>query len=657
MLWSEVKEALAKNLPGYKPREIQDLMAEACELSWEKGRHILAEAGCGTGKSFVAAAAAYAQSIRSGKPVAIATETKALQDQYAEKDFPFLAEKVIPGLKFTVLKGRANYVCLARMDEMKDASLKQGAQAVIDKLGDKFSGEIADLGLATDLQSNFSMSSDECPGKKECPFGDVCFAEKAKTKAKGSHVVIANHALVAADMQVKEMLEAVGVPEDKRSGILPILGGIIIDEGHGFRDSVTNALGGQITAGSYRRLASETANFLGERDAVNVINNKSAALFGVVAQALTRRNSTMDRNIRIDDLILAELSQPMVEMADALDALSNKVYGFTVHGDDRKAQQKKRLVRKLDNASAKISNLVMADEEDLVRWLEVGEGIKGDSIQWAPLTVGDFLDRNLWSKMPSIVMSATLSVAGKFDFVADGLGIADADEYQAESPFDFATQAMTFVPDLPSPTKPTEAQWRAGSIAMTKDLVRASNGRALLLFTSRKGMDEAYRTIAPMVKRMGHTALRQGDGTNKALAAQFAADEHSVLFALKSFMTGVDFQGDSLRLVVIDKLPFPVPTDVIFAARVALQDRKARNFSENGFNKISVPTMALTLMQAYGRLIRTVTDKGVVAITDPRLYGANAKYYGKVMMGSLPKAPVTSELDVAVNFLEGLEAA
>lgn len=649
MRWTEAEANLAKNLPGYARRENQHRFGLQAEKSFENERHLLAQMGTGTGKSFVNIVTAHRRSVLTGKPSVISTGTKALQDQYATKDCPFVAEKVIPGLRHTVLKGRANYVCLAKVDESNDVLVK----AAIDKAqGEEgFSGEIADTILEQDQYSLVSTTSDECPGKKECPFGDVCFAERAKQKAKESHVVIANHAVVAADLSVKEAQIMMGVPEDKVGGILPIFGGIVVDEGHEFADAVRSALGESVTGGSFGRLAKELKNFYNDRNATSKLEELVEKTFRDVATILRKRQDTRNKTFRLDEADLGYLSTGVVNVIDDLSAHLTKIKNIKIHGDDKAAQKRKRLEKRIQSLQTKLTFLITSEQDEMVRWVEEGEGRKGDSINWSPIEVDEFLRRNLWEKVPGLMTSATLALGDDFSFLAQGIGMDEYDAIDGGTPFNYKSQAMTFVPDLPSPSGKTQNEWRAAAIAMTKELVRASDGRALLLFTSRTGMEETYRAMLPMLKAMKLDVYKQGDLPNKTLAEKFASDERSVLFALKSFFTGVDIQGDSLRLVVLDKLPFPVPSDVVLSAQVELADKQARDFQSRGFNKITVPLMALLLMQIYGRLIRTVNDWGVVAVMDSRLYGKQSKYYGSKIMKLLPPAPVTAELDQVVNYL------
>jgi ATP-dependent DNA helicase DinG len=638
--WAEALTIFAKTLPGFQPRINQNHLANRIEDALESGFHLFAQAGCGTGKSFAGTIPAIKKSKETGLPTIIATATKALQDQLANKDLPFLA-KVVGGFTYAILKGRGNYVCLAKVDEMENKNLQDEILAATEE--EDFNGEIDGLSLTLTPQekASLSTSSDECPGKNECPFGKVCFAEKAKKKAAESNIVVANHAVLAADLAIKANQREVGIPEERVAAILPRYGAVVVDEAHELVDFVTSALGGQITAGSFTRLGSEISNFLGDRSASKELQSYADEVFGIVSRLLAGRDNKRDKNLLVTNSELASLAPILTDLSDALGALEVKVDGFDTYGNDKGLQKKKRLVKRLSSIRAKVQGIVLLDEEELVRWLEIGDGKKGDSINWAPLTVADFLRDELLGRTPVVFMSATLAVGTDFSPLANQLGADEYKTFDAGTPFDFQTQARTFIPNIPVPAGVTLNSWRASSIATMKELVRASNGRALLLFTSKVELEEAYNAIQPMINKMGHRALKQGDLSNRELAKIFAEDEHSVLFALKSFFTGVD------------KMPFPVPSDVIFKARTDALDRKYGPWQ--GFNRLTVPTMALSLMQAYGRLIRTVSDRGVVAILDSRLHGKQAKPYGGKIMKALPDAPVITDLAEAISYLESLE--
>lgn len=655
MAWMDAEARFAETLDGFQPRENQRALALTIEDSLAGGGHLLALAGCGTGKSFAGVIPAVEHSRKTGKPVLYATATKALQDQLAHKDLPLLSS--LFDFKFAVIKGRSNYVCLQKVDELEDASLKQGAMA---KMADaEFSGEIVDLGLYDPKQAaKLSTTSDECPGKSQCPFGEVCFAEKAKQKAKEANLVVVNHAVLAADLSIKEKQQASGVPADKTKAILPQFSGVVVDEAHELEEYVTGSLGETITAGSFGRLGTEIANFLGSREAARELSASADAVFSVVRKVIEDRRRDpkhkYDRQFPFTSDTLHALSDPVMGLIRTLESLNGKVVGTTIYNDDKKVQKRARLDKRTNSIVDKLRDMMTADFTELVRWVAASDGKRGETIEWAPLVVDDFLARNLWAKVPGVLMSATLN----FDLHAERLGLDAPETFDAGTPFDFKTQARTFVPQIAAPDRHGLEKWRASYVAMTGELVRASNGRALLLFTSKVELDETYTRLAPMIQRMGHTLLKQGERPNKELAKLFKEDEHSVLFALKSFFTGIDVQGDSLRLVVINKLPFPVPSDVIFKARCDAIDKGGSPWGPTGsFEKLTVPTMALSIEQGFGRLIRTVNDRGLVAIMDSRLYGKSAKPYGSKIMKQLPPAPVLTDLTEAVEYLESLEAA
>jgi Rad3-related DNA helicase len=298
----------------------------------------------------------------------------------------------------------------------------------------------------------------------------------------------------------------------------------------------------------------------------------------------------------------------------------------------------------------------------MVRWIEKAEynGRARDQrpsviLKYAPLHVGPFLAENLWTK-PAVLLSATLAVGNDFSYIAERLGLGrQYGSFDAGTPFNYQKQAALFVPADYDPSPRNAQKWRAQVAATIPELVRAAGGRALLLFTSTSAMNEAYAATKDAIEAIGCQVLKQGDKPNRALSDEFKADETSVLFALKSFMTGFDVQGDALRLVIIDKMPFAVPTDVIFAARCAAVDAVARSWNDKAFMKLSVPAMTLVLLQAFGRLIRSTTDEGLVAILDSR-YRDKSKGYTAKIRNAMPPARPLGTLADATDYLKELSA-
>ncbi len=650
--WEQFEGVLAATLPGYEPRKPQKVLAQAIEMAMAANKNLLAEAGCGTGKSIGGTVPMIMQAIEQGTRVVVATATKALQEQYANKDMPFLQEKSDIPFTWALVKGRSNYVCMAKLesDDMEidpvAIEIKQELEANPEHSGDRehFVVEIADRDWG-----KFSSSSNECPGKSECPFGAICKAEAIKDRGKQVDVVITNQAMLMTDLVIREKTQG------RDSGPVEMLGDygmVLFDEGHELPEYAANALGNDITGRGLSILVGDVASF--------------AALHGKDLEHRTAEMATVSRTLQ--DLLVplsgesvnlrwfTENFEPFVQTMELLQSLRLDVLDVKLAGDSEKqGAKRKMLLKRLDNAVATIEELISSEDHERVRWIETYE-VRGNTywrMKVAPVDVAPFLKRMLWDEVSSVVMSATLS-SGRdkqgnrdFSYMKRTLGLWDAETVDVGTPFDFGQQALMFVPgrDIPSPKARTE--WMAYATATTLRLISEAQGGALLLYTSRKAMQEAYDTLSPALESMGITTLMQGDGrTNKQLARTFKDDEHSVLFALKSFFVGVDIPGNACRLVIIDKMPFPVPSDPIFKARsLAVERRGGSSFAE-----LSIPMMTLTLEQGVGRLIRTKTDRGVVAILDSRL---SSTPYGRSIVNALPDFPVSTQLSQVGEFYAG----
>jgi ATP-dependent DNA helicase DinG len=650
--WDEVEVNFAKELPGYEPRKPQQIMATAIEEAMIEGRHLLCQAGCGTGKSLGGVTPMLLQALAQDTRVVVATATKALQEQYANKDIPFLQEK--SGIDFTwaLVKGRSNYACQAKLNS-DDNERNPIAQAVKDELsldeshdGDRehFSTEISDQDW-----SKLSSSSNECPGKSECPFGAVCFAEKIKERGKQVDLVITNQAMLMTDLVIREKTEG---SENGPVAMLGDYGMVLFDEGHELPEYAGNALGNDFNGRGMGLLAKDCATFAainGEDmqhrsdKMAEIIKSLSGLLVPLGGNALTL--SWFVENFGL-----------FADLMDLLKSMRLDIQSVKIEGDSDKGNAKKKmLLTRISNAMGTLEEMLLSEDADRVRWVEANE-FRGETywkIRVAPVQVGPWLKRNLWDKTPSVVMSATLS-AGKnrdgskdFTYIQRTLGLWDASSVDVGTPFDFGQQALMYVPAPNVPTPKDRNAWMSWSIGATLELIDAAKGGALLLFTSRKAMKEAHEALAERLDDRGLTVLMQGDGrTNKELARIFKEDEHSVLFALKSFFVGVDVPGEACRLVIIDKMPFPVPTDPIFAARSLAEERAGRK----PFSSLAIPMMTLTLEQGVGRLIRTKRDRGVVALMDSRL---SSTPYGRSIVSALPDFPVSTQLADVREFYNG----
>lgn len=654
MSWKTAEERLATSLPTYESRPQQTALATKIENALASRKVLFGQAGTGTGKSFAALIPAIEHAIATGRSVVVATATKALQDQYVG-DLEFLQAHLGVDFNWAVLKGRGNYPCMAKLAELDPATILNGNQ-LLEEL--EIAENTIDLdSLITELdprdRPKLTSSSDECPGKRDCPFGDVCYAEAAKAAARAADVIVVNHALLVTDLVVREVT----------GGEVQMLGdfdAVIVDEGHEFEEYTTSALGSEMSVRSLTSLGTEIANFLGDPNAVSSLMAAAQGLFTAMGRVLGN-----DKTAELSQAVLVRNAEAFGKVTDALRLLATEVRDVDTYGNDAAKNRSKRLLRRISSTVTRVVRVVSEDAADLVRWVENDEK-RGTILKFAPLHVGEFLNRMLWNGMDeegdsfprsAVILSATLALGDDFSYIAGRLGAEEYLSFDAGTPFAYPKQAAVFIPS--SGCDPSQgSSWEGRLVATIDQLVIASGGRALLLFTSRRSMDKAHAAVADRMADAGIQVLKQGDAPNKRLAAEFKRDETSVLFALRSFMTGVDVQGDALRLVIIDKMPFPVPTDVIVKARAqAIDDEVARTgqnkWVHGSFNTMTVPGMALVLMQAFGRLIRTKNDEGLVVILDDRIH---TKKYGKRILAALPPARRLTTLAQAQGYLAELTA-
>jgi ATP-dependent DNA helicase DinG len=628
--FAEAEVNLAASLPGYESRPQQQALAAAVEDAIANRTHLLAEAGCGTGKSL----GYIIPAILSGKRVIVSTATKALQDQVANKDVPFLAEHLGAPFTFALLKGRSNYLCInkvATADPADVPALPRILALIEEVAGDPdFHGEREHLGFeVSDMEwMRIAADTEDCQAFG-CKDNLACYAQRAKERAKAADLVVVNHALYLTDLMVLEMT----------GGAASLIGEhdvVIFDEAHEVEEYAANSLGSTFKEGGVRGLVTEVRNF-GRR----MVPAHQAHLDEVTAEVLTAMAALWEilEPGRIRQATLLEAGDEFVGFANALADLSDALMDSTLLEEvptadlPRAKARRERLYRRAMSTTRRFHQVVTASFEDLVRWVEKS----GDKtiLKTAPVNVAPYLRDNLFGRgdVTAILASATLSVSGKFDYIAGRLGIDSFTSIDVGTPFDYATQAVLYVPThLPDPGK-ERAAWSNMAVTEMMDLIKASQGRALVLFTSVSEMRTAYDTLS---SRLPYRCLMQGQGSNKALAEAFKEDTSSVLFATRSFMTGVDFQGDTCSLVIVNKMPFPVPTEPLTEARCEAIERAGGN----SFAGYTVPVMTLVLKQAFGRLIRHREDTGVVAILDPRL---QSKSYGKGIVRSLPEAPLVTD--------------
>ena len=622
---------------GGEERPGQRRLAEAVADAITDGHHLVAEAPTGSGKSL----AYLAPALASGRRVVVATATLALQDQLWHKDLPHLEEH--SGVPFTraLLKGRSNYLCLAKLgaarddralfDERPSERFARDLEALERFGAESGTGAVDDLPAAIDPASwrLVTCAANECPGATRCEQGADCFAELARMQAEDVDVLVVNHALYCAHLAADGHL-------------LPEHDVVIFDEAHALDRTATGALGFDLSAGGLHQLAARLRRVDAPATAVDAINT-TAERVGDALDELDGRVDTTDG--RISD-VLASLAE---QLATAVRGVDRERGGAMAAQAVRLTSTRLDAVRRLQ---APVSGEVV--------WVE---GTERRVLRLAPITIGPRLAPVLFGKVPTVLVSATLGPGTRFEPLARGLGLdpgaavggarAEVDDtglgddgpglgyvaLRVESPFDHRTQAMLYVPrHLPDVR---HAGWADAAGAELCDLVAAAGGRALVLCTSWRVV-HAFGDL--LREATSHVVLVQGDEPAAHLIERFSADETSCLVATRAFWMGLDVPGPSCVLVVIDRLPFARPDEPLEQARREV----AEQAGGDGFLDVDLPAAALALAQGAGRLVRSRDDRGVVAVLDRRLAAAR---YRRVLLDALPPMQRVVDSDVAQAFL------
>jgi ATP-dependent DNA helicase DinG len=623
---------LAAEVASFRPREQQREMALAVAEAIRDNAILVVEAGTGTGKTF----AYLVPALLAGGKVIISTGTKNLQDQLFQKDLPMVRDALKAPVSVALLKGRANYVChyhleralsdgrfATREDVRHLGKIKQYAK--VSDSGDK-SG-LADVPENAPIWMQVTSTRDSCLGQ-ECPNHKECFVLKARSEAMKADIVVVNHHLFFADV----MLRDEGVAE-----LLPTCNTVIFDEAHQLPETASLFFGENLSATLLLDLARDT----------RIEAAASAKDFAPLPKAADELDKAA-RDLRLvfkkEGRLPAAATDSFKEWPGALKTLSEKLAQLNgmLEKQAERSEGLENCWQRAQALSQQLSKWQKGDEPDQVRWLEVFH--HSLQLNTTPLSIAEIFEKQIGGSARAwIFTSATLAVKQDFSHYQTEMGLLKAKTACWDSPFNYAEQALLYVPqNLPEPNSEgyTEAVVQAAL-----PLIEASKGRAFLLFTSLRAMQRAHEILQAEFDRRGwdYPLLLQGEGSRSELLTRFRSLGNAVLLGSQSFWEGVDVRGEALSLVIIDKLPFAPPDDPVLAARIAQLNKQGRN----AFMEYQLPRAIITLKQGAGRLIRDETDRGVLMICDPRLI---SKPYGKRIWQSLPPMKRTRDEAEAVAF-------
>ncbi len=650
---------LEDGLEGYEDRPEQHLMAQAVANAFEDGSSLLVEAGTGTGKSL----AYLLPAIRSDLRVVVSTGTRSLQDQLINKDLPVLQEIVKEPFVATALKGTSNYLCLRKYHEAAGRRLALGESAEVEEweaieewarateTGDR--AELDSIAEDAMIWSQVTTNPESRLGPR-CPHYDACFVTKARRRAESADLVVVNHHLFFADLALRNAQPG--------ARVLPDYEAVVFDEAHGLEEVMTEHFGVDISSSRIERLLRDWRNHLaktpqGKRDMwmpnrgeqlVSEVAKVSQSFFSGVRHRIAplAQKSDGERFTLPEDLINESLQISWL----ALDTALEDLYAHGKHGSDcLRDPSGEAEFEELAEELRILAERCQRFRDDLAAIADRDLG-KGDYVFWgqcrglsvelhaSPVGVEEVLPRELLDKVRALVLtSATLSAGGHFAHIRGrlGLGPDTTCELRVDSPFDYRKQCLLYLPrDIPDPRAASESAARHARIA---ELLHITDGHALVLFTSLRAMQECYKALA---SKNDFPLWMQGQAPRAALLESFRNTPRSVLLATSSFWEGIDVPGKALSHVLIDKLPFDVPSDPLNEARMA----RLEVSGSSAFENYQLPRAAIAFRQGFGRLIRRRCDRGIVTVLDPRIV---TKRYGRFFLDSLPEVGRTSALEQA----------
>ena len=639
---------IAQAHPEYEHRPGQIDMARAVMRAFEDRKHLIVEAGTGTGKTLAYLVPAVAAALGGRGRVVISTGTKNLQEQLMEKDIPFLQRILPKSFKAAYMKGRNNYVCLNRLGRAESSPVLEGLEEVdhfdevvhwskASETGDR--AELSNLPESLSFWRHIDARSETCVGQK-CTDFDACFITRMRERASDADIVVVNHHLFFADLALRN---------SNYGSVLPDYSAVILDEAHLIEDVASEYFSSQVSnyqvddlirdigmvpyedAEADREITKTSARvvrfaddfWMGFRD-----GRGEEGRYPIIPGTFARKDQ--DGELQ---------ATPLGERYQALDGALGRLE-TTLDALKEKPPEVENLVRRIRQTKFDLQFIVTGADKKFVYWTE--RRGRGFFLRASPIDVSGLLEDKLFEKVDTVVLtSATLSSAGNFSFIRERLGLNSARDLIAESTFDYQSQALLYLPKrMPDPRS---RDWAAAAAEEVVRIVNATDGRAFVLSTSLSGMQSLYDLAMP---ELDFPCFLQGSAAKGRLLEKFRQTPNAVLFATSSFWQGVDVRGEQLSCVIIDKLPFAVPTDPIVAAR----QRYIEDEGGSSFFEYSVPQAIISLKQGLGRLIRSTTDRGVLAVLDPRL---TTKSYGRLFLKSLPQCRVTSNISELAGMFEG----
>jgi len=707
--------AISKKLPGYEIREAQLLMAHEAAKSFNTDKLLLVEAGTGVGKSMAYLIPSILWAVRNRERVVVSTNTINLQEQLSKKDIPFLQSVMGIDFKAVLVKGRGNYACLRKAKEMlREPDLFEGSwtnerTSILDWLDKTRDGSLSDLSFSPkhEVWEEFASEADTCL-RLRCEFFSECFFNKARREVASADIIVANHHLLFSDLAIRA-----AKADYSETAVLPPYSRVVIDEAHNMEDAATSYFGDRVSRGGLLKqlgrlrhrkdrrkgllpfIAAKVSRLEYPMDnVVTIINGELSMTLEGCGQSVAstfdalyyffssvKETPEPELRIRIDGAVRGnarwvEVSDEVRNCANKIRLLVKGLHGLNkalvqgVKGNEEAEKELlpqmtevKAMAERLDALSTSMESVLFGVSDEAVRWVEIKETRDNRparvTLHLSPLNVGTTLNETLYKNFRTVVMtSATISVKEKFGFMEGRIGLDRVPkerlmESLLPSPFNFKEQAVLgLATDLP---EPTDKRFPAALSRIIPDAVKASEGSALVLFTSYSLMNRVFEASREAVQGMGYNIMKQGNASRHELLEKFKSDETSVLFGTESFWEGVDVPGEALRQVIVARLPFSVPDDPVAEAR---QDEIERN-GGNPFREYSLPMAVIKFRQGFGRLIRSKRDRGTVLVLDVR---AATKSYGKTFLKSLPEcAVITGEAEMVIKeisgALKGLEAA